>query len=558
MSSTPPPRYAASPPPSPPTPLLPQHYSPPHLRQRPSFLDELLPTPTSSNLHEDDNKRSTTHAFRRAGSVAVISIFLLVVVFMASTDEGPKVNVAAGLRDLFGVGKETILGSWTEALGGALPGSGGGTSAETETAAQSDEDDARPKKIDFERYSMLRTIPEEDLDFSSGHRVIFIGDVHGSYDPLDRLMTTLRFDEYKDKLIHVGDLVAKGSRHEDVLWWMNGRKISGVRGNHDQPVVQWRTWMEWVGGADWEAVMDEMGEKDEKEVMSVLSKQKKEYPDSWEWKGEHWQIAREISAQSYTYLLGLPLVLHLPSLHTMVVHAGILPYDPSKQFSDASQPLIQSSNNITAGLIDSATSRTSQELSILHNVPQNNNPWNLINMRSVYTKGKNKGEVLKSAKEGKPWSDVWKKAMKKCKGAGTWAVDGIGEWKAEQGQVDDVELESDEDSEVDETKEKRQKKEKEKREKKEKRQKPGTPGADSAGVDADQLKCSPMTVIYGHAAGRGLDIKPFSKGIDTGCVYGRKLTALVLGDLEGLEGDDVRVGEHQGLLVSVDCGEGGV
>jgi hypothetical protein len=34
----------------------------------------------------------------------------------------------------------------------------------------------------------------------------------------------------------------------------------------------------------------------------------------------------------------------------------------------------------------------------------------------------------------------------------------------------------------------------------------------------EALRCSPVTVIYGHAAGRGLDIKPFSKGIDTGCV----------------------------------------
>jgi hypothetical protein len=37
----------------------------------------------------------------------------------------------------------------------------------------------------------------------------------------------------------------------------------------------------------------------------------------------------------------------------------------------------------------------------------------------------------------------------------------------------------------------------------------------------EDLKCSPITVIYGHAAGRGLDIKPFSKGIDTGCVVSR-------------------------------------
>ncbi len=37
------------------------------------------------------------------------------------------------------------------------------------------------------------------------------------------------------------------------------------------------------------------------------------------------------------------------------------------------------------------------------------------------------------------------------------------------------------------------------------------------------------TVVYGHDAPRGLQLKRYSKGIDTGCVKGGKLTALVLG-----------------------------
>jgi hypothetical protein len=122
-----------------------------------------------------------------------------------------------------------------------------------------------------------------------------------------------------------------------------------------------------------------------------------------------------------------------------------------------------------------------------------------------------------------------------------------------------------------------------------------------------RLNCSPLTVIYGHAgqytrnrsrsirmiladtrsslllvtfaAGRGLDIKQYSKGLDSGCVYGHRMTALVLGDLTGLgvdsesnlnqtqpETDDavteqglgkkgrkVRVGNQKGMLVDVGC-----
>lgn len=33
-----------------------------------------------------------------------------------------------------------------------------------------------------------------------------------------------------------------------------------------------------------------------------------------------------------------------------------------------------------------------------------------------------------------------------------------------------------------------------------------------------ELPCLPMSVIYGHAAARGLDVKRWSFGLDTGCV----------------------------------------
>jgi len=39
----------------------------------------------------------------------------------------------------------------------------------------------------------------------------------------------------------------------------------------------------------------------------------------------------------------------------------------------------------------------------------------------------------------------------------------------------------------------------------------------------------PEYVVYGHWAGRGLTIKPWSIGLDSGCVYGRQLSALVIG-----------------------------
>lgn len=39
-----------------------------------------------------------------------------------------------------------------------------------------------------------------------------------------------------------------------------------------------------------------------------------------------------------------------------------------------------------------------------------------------------------------------------------------------------------------------------------------------------------MTVIYGHDARSGLSIEKHTKGLDSGCVKGNQLTALVIED----------------------------
>ncbi|ORY03020.1 Ser/Thr protein phosphatase family protein, partial [Basidiobolus meristosporus CBS 931.73] len=61
----------------------------------------------------------------------------------------------------------------------------------------------------------------------------------------------------------------------------------------------------------------------------------------------------------------------------------------------------------------------------------------------------------------------------------------------------------------------------------------------SVAWNAKQKKSkNPSTIVYGHQASLGLNIKEYSKGLDTGCVYGGQLTAMIF------------PGEH---LVSVNC-----
>lgn len=62
-----------------------------------------------------------------------------------------------------------------------------------------------------------------------------IGDIHGSYRPLLRLLERLRFDRRTDRLWLVGDLVNRGPQSLAVLRWAVelGDRVTAVLGNHD-------------------------------------------------------------------------------------------------------------------------------------------------------------------------------------------------------------------------------------------------------------------------------------------------------------------------------------
>ena len=165
--------------------------------------------------------------------------------------------------------------------------------------------------------------------------------------------------------------------------------------------------------------------------------------------------SRSMRPEHYQYLLNLPLTLHIPSLHTFVVHAGMLPYDPTKSLQDATQPLEAASKSHFAEI---HSGRLAQELGILLGVRQNTDPYTLIEMRSVYTHGKKKGKVTKNAKKGKPWSQVWNQQMKRCRKMESLELEQSDERRSVARRDDDDD--------------------------------------DEVGGD---LQCSPVNIIYGHA-----------------------------------------------------------
>jgi hypothetical protein len=244
--------------------------------------------------------------------------------------------------------------------------------------------------------------------------------------------------------------------------------------------------MDWIrgleGGARWLAEVEkqeriEGGDVSEERDLGNIARSrnwKKKIPKGWKIFSGHYRIARDMTQKQYDYLLSLPLVLHVPSAHTYIVHAGLLPYDPTRDQTHRRQPLshVPSLSRVPSALKgdtrkDIERLRLLQEEALLHDIPQNTDPWVKLNIRSV----KHNNKVTKSSKKGTPWSDIWNRAMESCDGFGL-----------------DV-LEDEEGADL-------------KRKRKGKK----------------SLPCHPSTVVYGHAASRGVDIKQWSIGTDSGCV----------------------------------------
>jgi hypothetical protein len=304
--------------------------------------------------------------------------------------------------------------------------------------------------------------------------------------------------------IHVGDIVTKGP-HEDsmaLLTYLTSNNITGVRGNNDQEVVEWRGWLDWIaslpGGRTWLDRLEKMSpdidpvdkaklrdwmEHQRNAASKVDKKWWKLIPDKWVLFSDHYKVARDMSATEFQYLLDLPLRLYVPSAHVFIVHAGLLASDPHYPYYDERQPLARvpklmattdtdtsSKPNKTRKEVESL--RKLQDLSLLTLIPQNLIPWVVLNIRGV----KN-GKVSKMNGKGTPWSDLWNLAMKRCVG--------YNQKLTPHDAVDDGDSEE----------------------------------ISGRKKDSKQaLPCYPSTVIYGHAAARGLDVKRWSIGLDSGCV----------------------------------------
>jgi serine/threonine protein phosphatase 1 len=85
-----------------------------------------------------------------------------------------------------------------------------------------------PAEFERRRKGFVKYLPRTVLG-----RDFFTGDIHGSFGLLDCGLSMVDFDESKDRLIAVGDLVDRGHQSDRCLEFMAKPWFHSVQGNHE-------------------------------------------------------------------------------------------------------------------------------------------------------------------------------------------------------------------------------------------------------------------------------------------------------------------------------------
>src|SRR4051794_38473364 len=129
-------------------------------------------------------------------------------------------------------------------------------------------------------------------------RTVIVGDVHGCRSELEALLDRVAFSS-GDRLVFVGDLVARGPDSLGVLDVARRTGAIVVRGNHEQKLLDWRrARTEWM-----------RGEAAAKPPIGRM----------------HRDIARSLRPVDWTLLETSPLFFDMPEHGARVVHAGVVP-----------------------------------------------------------------------------------------------------------------------------------------------------------------------------------------------------------------------------------------
>ncbi|MCU0675971.1 MAG: serine/threonine protein phosphatase [Myxococcota bacterium] len=149
-------------------------------------------------------------------------------------------------------------------------------------------------------------------------RTLVVGDVHGCLAELEALLAKVRFEPGHDRLVLVGDLVAKGPSSKGVVALARATGALAVRGNHDEHVLRWYR------------------AKRDGRPLPELGR-------------SHREVCASLDDDDWAYLDALPTSLRLAGALTdrdvLVVHAAL---DPSRTLDAQSEDVLLNGRSLRA------------------------------------------------------------------------------------------------------------------------------------------------------------------------------------------------------------------
>ena len=106
-------------------------------------------------------------------------------------------------------------------------------------------------------------------------RDFVVGDIHGYFLMLEKLLWQVSFDPQKDRLFSVGDLIDRGPESERAIEFINYHWFHAIRGNHEQMLIDSvndvqisRNWTTFNGGDWWQKIPPHLHQR----IRSVIEK----------------------------------------------------------------------------------------------------------------------------------------------------------------------------------------------------------------------------------------------------------------------------------------------
>ncbi|KAI4726807.1 Metallo-dependent phosphatase [Aureobasidium sp. EXF-10728] len=314
-------------------------------------------------------------------------------------------------------------------------------------------------------------------------RLIFIGDIHGCKNELLRLLKAVGFNKDTDKIVATGDVLAKGPDSPGVIDTLISLEALSVRGNHEDRILLAAKSRSFKGASV---------ETDDETSTDVSAASR-----GAGLKGE--ALLEYLKPHHLKWLRSLPLIIHIPAL------------DPPKHSAPATSSL-----DTYGKKKKSKTFKISDDINVVHaglvpSVPLlRQDPFSVMNMRSMSPTNHVPSE---NRKKGIPWERVWgwynDRISRTHSTFLSWLLGSATESSEASKWWDSL----------------------------------NSLYSENDGGEAQSLikHSKPSVVVYGHDSPRGLNLKRWSKGLDSGCVNGDQLSAMVL-DAWG-----------QAEIVSVEC-----